>query len=95
MDSVSLVYLISFNSIKVRLRLCQAALSFLSLSCFNSIKVRLRRFVGPFHFTDADVFQFHKGSIKTHIDICGEAPVSGHFRMQRYEKRREKYVDVE
>ena len=40
-------------------------------------------------------FQFHKGSIKTHIDIWGEVPVSWHFRMQRYEKSGEKYVDVE
>ena len=36
--------------------------------CFNSIKVRLR-LDAAMALLVADLFQFHKGSIKTHIDI--------------------------
>ena len=85
---------ICFNSIKVRLRLDSKPIPCFS-SEFQFHKGSIKTKVPRYYVEKLCLFQFHKGSIKTHIDIWGEAPVSGHFRMQRYEKRREKYVDVE
>ena len=53
-----------FNSIKVQLEPKDSASSIGQIFHFNSIKVQLERKTGhhPHHY---DVFQFHKGTIRT------------------------------
>ena len=88
------ILMMRFNSIKVRLRRDGLGGVVTIDFGFNSIKVRLRRHRLGNEPVD-NLFQFHKGAIKTLIDTWGEAPISAGFRMQRYENYREKYVDVE
>ena len=54
-----------FNSIKVRLKLTILALSLSAWASFNSIKVRLKPRDARAAALGTDVFQFHKGAIKT------------------------------
>ena len=62
----------NFNSIKVRLRRPAPAVIAAPIQYFNSIKVRLRLCYCNRNLL-VIIFQFHKGSIKTHTyrDDCG------------------------
>ena len=59
-----------FNSIKVRLKPGRFLLPFAALSNFNSIKVRLKRNIEGTEYKIKEVFQFHKGTIKTYPRFC-------------------------
>ena len=59
-----------FNSIKVRLRHYKRNIMAKEKEYFNSIKVRLRQDTSTKDST-GDLFQFHKGSIKTQVDEGG------------------------
>ena len=54
----------NFNSIKVRLKLRNVGRGGTADEHFNSIKVRLKHF-NYLTCHSSDVFQFHKGTIKT------------------------------
>ena len=56
----------NFNSIKVRLKHGDFSLNSLQNSNFNSIKVRLKHIFIVSSLLSVFVFQFHKGTIKTH-----------------------------
>ena len=57
--------LFDFNSIKVRLELCTVKILLPLLLYFNSIKVRLERVAGGCSVVGIQLFQFHKGTIRT------------------------------
>ena len=65
-SSVWRFYTKGFNSIKVRLRQETSLAIIEPCCCFNSIKVRLRR-VHSTREGSFILFQFHKGTIKTHL----------------------------
>ena len=56
---------VNFNSIKVRLELLRVLLVPFLRCYFNSIKVRLELYRITPQLDYADVFQFHKGAIRT------------------------------
>ena len=60
---------INFNSIKVRLERGLGTTIKGVLNNFNSIKVRLEQLIDALGFGDSDLFQFHKGAIRTMKDI--------------------------
>ena len=64
MDQSLSVHIINFNSIKVQLELHKELLKMSFLIHFNSIKVQLELTVER-EEGDPQVFQFHKGTIRT------------------------------
>ena len=75
-----------FNSIKVRLRHFEFDHDLKKCSSFNSIKVRLRPGVCP-HLGNFCGFQFHKGTIKTHIDMLDKSPCYRGFPNAKIRKK--------
>ena len=59
-----------FNSIKVRLERAKVRNSFECDPNFNSIKVRLERYSRVAIANLQQVFQFHKGTIRTSMCCC-------------------------
>ena len=59
----------NFNSIKVRLELTIFAPEIKLLTHFNSIKVRLERYSQNIPLYRLDIFQFHKGTIRTRATL--------------------------
>ena len=57
----------NFNSMKVQLRQRRSAHRWVRLQHFNSIKVQLRHIDSNASTESAELFQFHKGTIKTKI----------------------------
>ena len=58
-----------FKSIKVRLKLPNRKGNERRVRHFNSIKVRLKLSVFPFQLHISNIFQFHKGTIKTPNEV--------------------------
>ena len=73
---IKFLWVLHFNSIKVRLELVMVKLIIRLLLYFNSIKVRLEPSVRKLNLRENQVFQFHKGAIRTFLmtrATCGLA----------------------
>ena len=70
----SYLFLMNFNSIKVRLKLPLTAEEYVASNLFQFHKGTIKTTKGQFEKGRAKTFQFHKGTIKTTISIVCKPP---------------------